>query len=223
MSPTETMNIVIFGATGLIGGGVLQEALDNSEVASVLAVGRRPLDIEHPKLRQLAHQDFLDFTTAADALSGLDACFWCLGTSSMGVAEDAYTRITYDFTIAAAGVLLERNPDIAFCFVSGAGTNEGSRSMWARVKGRTESALTELSFRRIAHLRPGLIRDARHTRGLLRRLGRALSLPFYALARMAGSATSNVDIGKAMLAVASGRSDLPILNSADINRLASKS
>lgn len=214
------MKVVVFGGTGLIGGGVLLEALDSPEVAEVVSVSRRASGVQHPKLREVLHGDFADLTPIAGELSGVDACFWCLGISSFGMDEAAYTRITYDFTMSGAEVLLQQSPDVAFCFVSGAGADdtEAGRAMWARVKGRTENALRELSFRRLAVFRPGLIRQTRGTKpvGLLKTLVAPLSWVFYGLARAFGGAVTNTEIGQAMLAVASGRCDAARLDSRDI-------
>lgn len=218
------MRIVVFGGSGLIGGGVVMEALDSPHVTSVLSVGRRSLGITHAKLREIVHSDFEDFTSIADDLADLDACFWCLGTASRGHDEDSYSRITVDFTMAAAKVLRERSPDLCFCFVSGAGTDETERSrmMWARVKGRAENALRDLGFRRLAVFRPGIIRRRRGTkrRSALAGMAQPLFLLIYAPARLLGGATSNVDIGRAMIAVAVGQSDVPTLSSRHINALA---
>ena len=221
------MKVVIFGASGLIGGGVLMEALDSPEVTAVLSVGRRTLDVEHAKLRQIVHDDFEDFSPLADDLADLDACFWCLGIASAGLDEQTYTRITVDFTVAAAKVLRERSTNLCFCFVSGAGTDDSERGrfMWARVKGRAENALRGFGFRRAAMFRPGFIRQLRggNKPGAMKRLFQPLSLPFYGLARLFGGASSNVEIGKAMIAVAKGEADATLLTSADINALAATS
>ena len=215
--------IVIFGGTGLIGQGVLLEALDHPEVESVVSVGRRTIELDHPKLRQVVHRDFEDFQPIAEDLRGLDACFWCLGTASAGMDEAAYTRITHDFTMAAARVLLEQSPEVCFCFVSGAGTDatERGRMMWARVKGRTENALKEMAFRRLYLFRPGVIQSVRgdSPRGAVARAAYAI---LYPIVRAFGGATSNVEIGNAMLAAASGMAQKQVLSSRDINQLAAE-
>lgn len=212
------MKVAVFGATGLIGGGVLMEALDHPHVERVVSVGRRSLGIEHPKLREIVHDDFEQFDSIAGELADLDACFWCLGIASAGLDEASYTRITVDFTVAAARVMRERSPDITFCFVSGAGTNEQGRMMWARVKGRAESALRDMGFRRLALFRPGFIRDLGGTKPPSP--WSRLVLPIYGLARLLGGASSNSEIGRAMIAVAMGKSDAQVLDSGDINTLA---
>ena len=222
----EPLNVVIFGATGMVGRGVLLEALDSPSVGKILSVSRRPSDVAHPKLRQQLHDDFEHFDALGNQLSGLDACFWCLGATSAGKDEATYTRITYDFTMAAAKVLHEKNPDMRFCFVSGAGTDdtESGRVMWARVKGKAENALKRLGFREVIIFRPALIKPMR---GCLPsgRLNRAMYtfFGFFApLLRPFGMATSTVEIGRAMVAAALGRSERQVLDSREINRLALK-
>jgi uncharacterized protein YbjT (DUF2867 family) len=137
------MNVVIFGATGMVGRGVLLECLDDARVERVLAISRRPIEISHPKLREIIHQDFFDFTDVRSQFSALDACFFCLGVSSIGITEREYEHLTYDLTLAAANALVETTSQMTFCYVSGEGTDSSERGRlgWARIKGRTENAL----------------------------------------------------------------------------------
>lgn len=220
------MNVIIFGASGLIGQGVLHEALDCAGVTKVLSVGRSQMDVDHAKLEQIVHEDFEDFEPIADRLTGLDACFWCLGTASAGVDEATYTRITFDFTMAAATVLLEQSPEICFCFVSGAGTDssEQGRAMWARVKGKTENALKKLGFRSVFLFRPAFIKPLPgvRPRSALYRLFNPVFLALYPLLRRFGAATSSSEIGRAMIAAAEGKSTQQVLESRDINGLATR-
>lgn len=151
--------VIITGATGMVGKGVLLECLDHKAIGEVLAIGRNPVGMEHPKLKELIHTDFTDFYKVQDKLKGYDACFFCLGISAAGLKEEQYKRITHDFTMALANTLYENNPDMTFNYVSGQGTDssEKGRMMWARVKGKTENDLLDLGFRQAFMFRPGAI------------------------------------------------------------------
>ena len=153
------MNVLILGATGMVGQGVLRECLLDDGVERVVTLGRTPTGQAHPKLREIVHGDLLHLTTVEDRLRDLDACFYCLGASAAGLSEAEYSRINYDITLAVAETLVRLDPDITFVYVSGTGTDstERGRVMWARVKGRTENALLRLPFRAAYMLRPGLI------------------------------------------------------------------
>ncbi|MFE4970201.1 epimerase [Streptomyces sp. NPDC056660] len=152
------MNVVVFGASGMVGQGVLRACLLDPTVDSVLVVVRRPLGVTHPKLTEVIHDDFTDLSAIGDRLTGLDACFYCLGVSSTGMSEAEYTRVTYDFTLAAARALVAASPGPTFTYVSGEGTDstEQGRTMWARVKGRTENALLAMPMNAYM-FRPGYI------------------------------------------------------------------
>ncbi len=219
------MNVIVFGASGMVGQGVVRACLLDPEVSQVLVVLRRPLGISHPKLREILHEDFADLAPLAGQFDGLDACFYCLGVSVAGHSEAEYTRITYDFTLAAARAVSERNPSITFTYVSGEGTDstEHGRVMWARVKGRTENALLAMPMNTYI-FRPGYIRP-RHgavSRTRSYRLAYALTSWFYpVLRRLAPAHTTTTEhLGRAMLAVErEGTTDRRILYSRDINRL----
>ncbi|GID48320.1 epimerase [Actinoplanes capillaceus] len=150
---------MVFGASGVVGDGFLKESLRAADVTEVVAVVRTPLDLDHPKLRQIVHRDFLDFTAVSGDLAGADACFWGLGVSAVGLSPQDYERITYGFTMAAADTLKALNPKLTFVYVSGGGTDstEQGRSRWARVKGRTENAVIA-AFPHGYALRPGFVR-----------------------------------------------------------------
>lgn len=156
---------IIFGATGMVGEGVLHEALKHPDVESVLVIGRRTCNVKHQKFKELIHKDFFNYIDIEKDLKGYNACFFCLGVTSIGKKEQEYTRLTYDLTIAAAKTLSKLNPDMTFCYVSGAGTDstERGRSMWARVKGKTENDLMKLPFKKVYAFRPGYIKP---TKGL---------------------------------------------------------
>lgn len=220
------MKVLIFGATGMVGYGVLRELLDSPSVTRVVSIGRRTIDLSNPKLAQIVHTDFEDFAPIADQLTGLDACMWCVGISSAGLSEEQYTTITHTYTLAAATLLVKANPAMRFCFVSGAGADSSAsgRTMWARVKGMTENALMDLNFKDVIIFRPGFIKAQRGSqpRGSLYKAMYAIFGLFAPIFRVFGAATSTTEMGKAMLAAAQGKAQKRILGSADINDLALK-
>ncbi|MGC9946132.1 MAG: NAD-dependent epimerase/dehydratase family protein [Bryobacteraceae bacterium] len=220
------MKAILFGATGMVGQGVLRECLIDGEVRSVLAVGRRATGQHHEKLRELVHRDFLDFSAAENELSGFDACFFCLGVSSVGMKEADYRRVTYDFTMAAARALARLNPGMTFVYVSGTGTDssERGRTMWARVKGQTENALLALPFKAAYMFRPGLIEPhGIKSKAKLVRISYAVLGPLLPLLKAAFPkyVTTTERMGLAMLAAAKRGAPKRVLETADINQLAS--
>lgn len=223
--PDETMNVLLFGATGMIGDGVLHECLSNTRVNSVLAVTRSPLTTTHPKLRERRRTNFLDFADLSDELSGMDACFFCLGVSSAGLTETRYRELTFDITLAAATALAMARPDAAFCYVSGEGTDgSGSgRIMWARIKGETENALLRLPLNAFM-FRPGFVRPRPGVRSKTRvyRIFYSLLLPLYPLLKRVASAhvTTSESVGRAMTAVVTSGYERRVLENTDINELA---
>jgi len=156
----------------MVGEGVLMETLNHPDVEKVLVLNRRPCGVTHPKLIEILHTNFLDLSTVADKLSGYNACFFCLGVSSVGMKEDVYYSMTYTLTMHVAGILAKQNPDMTFCYVSGAGTDstEKGRINWARVKGKTENDLMKLPFKKAFAFRPGFMlaeKDAKNVPGYL--------------------------------------------------------
>jgi uncharacterized protein YbjT (DUF2867 family) len=153
------MNVLVFGATGMIGQGAILACLASPDVESVTAIGRRKVNLEHTKLRNIVHADMWNYSTIEDKLTGFDACFFCLGVTSAGLKEPAYSYLTYDLTLTAATTLAKLNPELSFIYVSGAGTDssEQGNSMWARVKGRTENSLLALPMKQAFMFRPGVI------------------------------------------------------------------
>lgn len=220
------MNLVVFGATGMVGSGVLLEALADPVVGSVLAVGRSPTGLSHPKLRELRRTDFLDGSAFVRDLADRDACLFCLGVSSFRMSEREYHRITHDFTLAVAEALLAANPDAVFCYVSGAGTDasERGRVMWARVKGKTENALLRLPFRGAYMFRPGWIQPLEGVRSktTLYRLAYDLAGFLYPVLErvVPDRVTTSRAVGRAMVRVAQDGYPAPILETKDINALA---
>ena len=154
-----TISVIITGATGMVGEGVLLECLADARVGRVLAINRKPSGLTHPKLAEIVHADFFDLAPIQAQLAGYDACFFCLGVSSVGMSEADYARVTQDLTLELGRALARLNPDLVFCYVSGKGTDstEHGKTMWARVKGRTENELLRL-FPRGAMFRPGMMK-----------------------------------------------------------------
>lgn len=153
----DKLKVIITGATGMIGEGVLYECLHRSEVEKILVIGRKSCDYSHPKLIEIIHDDFSDFSVLSNQLSGYNSCYFCLGVTSVGKSEAEYTRLTYDLTLNFATLLASLNPEMTCCYISGAGTDstEKGRTMWARVKGKTENDLMKLPFGQVYNFRPG--------------------------------------------------------------------
>lgn len=218
------MNILILGATGMVGEGVLRECILATDVGQVTTLGRTATQWVYPKLRQIVHSGLDDLSPVADQLRGFDACFFCLGVSSSGIDEAAYSRLTYDLTIAVARQLIDLNPNLTFVYVSGAGTDisEKGKSMWARVKGRTENALLRLPFKAVYLFRPGLIRPMHGARSKtpLYRYTYTLLAPLLPVVRalMPSSVLTTELMGRAMLYVVRNGAPTAILETADINR-----
>lgn len=219
------MKLILFGASGMVGQGVLRECLRDADVEEVLLVVRSPTGQTHEKLREIVHDDFFDFSGIADRLAGFDACLFCLGVSSAGMKEPDYHRVTYDLTMAAAAVLAQRNPNMTFIYVSGQGTDssEKGRSMWARVKGKTENALLQMPFKRAYMFRPGLVQPMHGVRSKTRlyRFVYAITGPIFPLfKRLApGSVTTSEQLGRAMLKAAKEGAPKAVLENRDINQL----
>jgi uncharacterized protein YbjT (DUF2867 family) len=214
------MKVVLFGATGMVGQGVLRECLRDDGVERVLAVGRSATGRTHPKLRELVRKDLFDFGAAGADLQGYDACFFCLGVSSAGMSEADYTRLTFDLTLGWARALARINPAMTFVYVSGAGT--GGKAMWAQVKGRTEAALLALFpsayMVRLAALRPmhGEVPRTRWTR-----IAYAVLRPFLPLAQAIapGAVITTEELGRAMIRAARRRPLERVLENLDLRAL----
>jgi uncharacterized protein YbjT (DUF2867 family) len=217
------MNVVVFGASGMVGHGVLIECLDEPDVRRVVSVVRRPTGVTHAKLTEIVHDNFLDYTAIEPTLRDADACFFCLGVSSAGMKEDAYRNVTHDFTLAAAKTLHRLNPKLAFIYVSGAGTDssEKGRSMWARVKGKTENDLLKL-FERAYMFRPGYIHAEKGVvsrTGWVRVASAVLRPVGFVLKRFPGIGTSTDVLGRAMLAAVRSGAPSRVVDIRDINAL----
>lgn len=216
------MKVIVFGSSGMIGQGVLRECLNASDVEAVLAIVRRASAEPHEKLRELVHEDFLDFSQLD--LAGYDACFFCLGISSAGMSEEAYRRVTCDIPMAAAQVLAKSNPGMTFIYVSGAGTDANGRSMWARVKAEAEQALLALPFASAYMFRPAFIQPLHGitSRTRLYRVVYAVMSPLYPVWKrlLPKYMTTTEQVGRAMLHVARHGAPKTILENDDINALA---
>jgi uncharacterized protein YbjT (DUF2867 family) len=219
------MKVILFGATGMVGQGVLRECLLDTDVESVLAVGRSATGQTNPKLREIVHADFLDFSAIESQLTGFDACFFCLGVSSLGMNEERYRHLTYDITMAAATVLAKLNPGMVFVYVTGRGTDSTEQGplMWARVKGKTENDLLKLPFKAAYMFRPAGIQPLH---GVKSKTGWVHAIyvgtaPLLSLLTRVAPAymTTSEQVGRAMIRVARDGYPKPILESEDINRI----
>jgi uncharacterized protein YbjT (DUF2867 family) len=219
------MKVILFGATGMVGQGVLRECLLDPDVESVLSVGRSPTGQSHAKLREIVHDNFLDYSAIESELTGYDACFFCLGVSSVGMDAERYRHLTYDITMAAATTLARLNPGMVFTYVTGRSTDstEQGPRMWARVKGKTENDLLKLPFKAAYMFRPAGIQPLHGVRSKVAWIqaiyvGTAPLLTL--LNRIAPKfMTTSEQVGRAMIKVARDGYPKPVLESEDINAL----
>ena len=205
MNANQKIRAIITGTTGMVGEGVLHECLQHPQVEAVLVINRKPGGVQHPKLKEIIHQDFFDFSPIKDQLSGYNACYFCLGVSSIGLKEDAYFKMTHTLTLHVAETLSKLNKDMTFCYISGAGTDssEKGRSMWARVKGKTENDLMKLPFKQVFAFRPGFMKPTAGLKNALRfyryinwmyPIGRALFPNAFCTLKDVGLAMINITI-----------------------------
>ena len=219
------MKVVVFGATGMLGQGVLRECLLAPAVEDVLAIGRNSSAVQHPKLREIVHKDLWDYSSIEAQLRGFNACFFCLGVTSTGKSEADYDRVTYGITLAAAETLCRLNPEMTFVFVSGAGTDssEQGRIMWARVKGKTENAIFRLPFKASYAFRPGAVQPmhGERSRTAAYRVLYTITKPLLPLLRriFPGQILTTEQFGRAMLQVVRQGAPKRVLESSDINAL----
>jgi uncharacterized protein YbjT (DUF2867 family) len=221
------VNVLIFGATGMVGQGVLRECLASADVEKVLTVGRTPTGQQHPKLRELVHAEMWDYANVEADLADFDACFFCIGVTSSGMAEQKYTHMTYDLTMAVATTLARLNPQMVFIYVSGAGadSSESSRVMWERVRGKTENALLKLPFRGVYIFRPGMIQPVGvKSKTTSYRWFYALTKPLLPVLRamLPDQVLSTPQVGQAMLAAVRNGAPKRVLESPDINALSKR-
>jgi uncharacterized protein YbjT (DUF2867 family) len=221
------MKVILFGATGMVGQGALRECLLDPDVTEVLIVGRTPTGRQHAKIREIVHKDLYDLSPIASQLAGYGACFFCLGVSSVGTNEADYTKITHDLTLAVARVLVQQNSQMVFLYISGTGTDstERGKSMWARVKGRTENDLLREPFRAAYMLRPGYIQPMHGVKSKtpLYSVFYLVLGWLYPLIRLVARkyAITTEDLGRAMIKIAKAGAPKRVLENSDIAALVS--
>lgn len=218
------MKVIITGATGMIGKGVLLECLQNNAVSEILVINRSSLKMKHPKLQEIIHTNFLDFSPIKDQLKGFDACFHNMGVSSMGISEEDYYKFTYSVTENLATTLYAINPSITFIYVSGQGTDSSEKgsSSWARIKGKTENMLFNIGFKNAVAFRPGAIIPGKGIKSKTGWINFMLLLfrPLFPLMKKMDSVTTTENIGLAMIEVVKNSSENKIVNNRQINKLA---
>jgi len=213
---------IITGTTGMVGEGVLHECLLHPDVEHVLVINRKPCGVSHPKLKEIIHSDFYNLSSIENQLTDYNACFFCLGVTSVGLKEEQYHRLTYDLTVHVAETLSTLNKNMTFCYVSGAGTDstEKGKSMWARVKGATENKLMRLSFRKAYMFRPGYMHPTKGLKNTLKYY-RAFSWMYPVLRALFPNFVSTLqELGLAMINTVNKGYDKSILEVKDIVKLA---
>ncbi|MCT4637921.1 MAG: NAD-dependent epimerase/dehydratase family protein [Bacteroidales bacterium] len=218
------MKVIITGSSGMVGKAALLECISSPEVERVLVINRKSINISHPKLNEIVHNDFSDFSSIKNHLSGYNICFHCMGISALGLNEDKYSHITYTMTNALAETLLELNPNTVFNYVSGAGTDssEKGKIMWARVKGKTENRILSIGFKDAYAFRPGIILPEK---GIKSRTGwynlfYTLTKPIFPLLKKSDSVITSSQLGKAMINIAVHPQELKHLENRDIKKIA---
>jgi len=215
---------IITGATGMVGEGVLHECLLHNDVEQVLVINRKPCGVTHPKLKEIIHNDFFDLSPVADQMAGYNACFFCLGVSSVGMKEPEYTHLTYDLTMHFAQTVVTQNENMVFCYVSGASTDstEHGRMMWARVKGKTENDLMKLPFKKAYMFRPGFMKAIPGAKNTQKYYYAIAWLYPILRALFPGSACELREVGIAMINTVTKGYEHPILEVRDIVALAKR-
>jgi hypothetical protein len=215
---------IITGSTGMVGEGVFLECLQHPAVESILVINRRPCGITHPKVKEIIHTDFFDLSPIEPGLAEYNACFFCAGVSSVGMKEPEYTRITYDLTMNFAQTLSKLNPDMTFCYVSGAGTDssEKGRMMWARVKGKTENDLMKLQFKNVYAFRPAFMKAVKGQKNLPK-FYKYIQLPYPVLHALFPQYFGRLsDVGLAMINCALAGAEKKVLEARDIAEIAKR-
>lgn len=215
---------ILTGATGMVGEGVLHECLQHPDVEEVLVLTRKPSGYSHPKLKELIHADFYNITSIQEQLKGYNACLFCLGVSSVGMKEEDYFQKTYVLTMHIATILAQQNTDMTFCYISGAYTDstEQGKSMWARVKGKTENDLMKLPFKKVYNFRPGILsptKGLKNTLNFYKWLGWLLPIIRFT---MPNTISSLKELGLAMINASSIGYEKQIVEIKDIKELAKR-
>ena len=219
---SDKLRVILTGATGMVGEGVLIECLKNPLVESVLLVNRKPCLFIHPKLKEIIHQDFFNLTTIENELTGYNTCLFCLGVSSVGMNEEDYTKVTYTLTMNFARTVSRLNPNMSFSYISGASTDstEKGRMMWARVKGKTENNLMKLPFKAVYAFRPGMLKPSHGQKNTLKYY-KYLGWLYPILKFIAPNTASSLqELGLAMINISANGSEKKIIEVKDIIQLA---
>ncbi|WP_047245644.1 NAD-dependent epimerase/dehydratase family protein [Maribacter thermophilus] len=215
------MKVIITGSTGMVGKGVLLECIDDERVDTILLVNRNPVGISNPKIKEIIHKDFTDFSSIKESFKNYDACFHCMGVSSAGISEEAYYKLTYTISEALVNTAYSANPNMLFTYVSGAGTDstEQGKTMWANVKGKTENMILNKGFKDAYAFRPGAILPERGVRSKtkLYHFLYVVTKPIFPLLKRMKSVTTTSKIGLAMINLYNRPQSLKHLEGADIN------
>lgn len=219
----ENMKVIIFGVTGMVGQSALRECLLDDRVQEILTIGRTRMALQHKKIRQIELTNVADLSAIENEITGFEACFFCLGISSAGMKEDEYRRVTYDITLSVAKTLSRLNPQMTFIYVSGSGTDssEERRSMWARVKGKTENALLQLPFKAAYMFRPGVILPLYGVKSKTKvyQLLYNVMKPFHPLLSRLNGVITSEQLGKTMIQVAVNGYTTPIIESNELKKI----
>ncbi|GFZ78790.1 epimerase [Aquaticitalea lipolytica] len=217
------MRVIITGSTGMVGKGVLLECIDDARVENILLINRSSITMSHPKIKEIIHKDFTDFSTIQNEFASYDACFHCMGVSSAGISEEVYYKLTYTISEALVNTIYDANPNMLFTYVSGAGTDssEQSNTMWARVKGKTENMILNKGFKDAYAFRPGAILPERGVKSKtkLYNLFYSITKPIFPLLKRMKSVTTTSRIGQAMINLYNNPQSLKHLEGADINKV----
>lgn len=218
------MKVILTGSTGMVGKGVLLECMNDETVEEILLINRSSIDISHPKIKEILHQDFTNFNNIKVEFKDYDACFHCMGVSSAGISEERYYKLTYTISEALANAIYNVNPNILFTYVSGAGTDssEQGNSMWSRVKGKTENFILNKGFKDAYAFRPGAILPERGVKSKtkLYNFFYVITKPIFPLLKRMKSVTTTSRIGRAMINLDNNPQSLKHLEGTDINKIA---